>query len=117
MDTPLRLAIDYDDTLMDTKNVPKGYKLGQPIPGAVKAMQQLKSQGAILVIHSVWANTEQKCQAMAEWCQYFDIPYDFITNKKPICDAYIDNLGYRFENWGDTLEFVSKLPQARQNRS
>lgn len=103
---PLRLAVDFDDTIMDTHNVKPGYKLGQPIKGAVEALNSLKAQGSIIVIHSVWADTEQKCEAMAKWCKYFNIPYDFITNIKPIADLYIDNNGYRFESWADTIKFI-----------
>ena len=107
MDTPLRIAVDFDGVLHNPKEKKKGYKMGVPIQGAPLAMNQLHDSGAILVIHSVWADTEQKCQAMAEWCRYFKIPYDFITNKKPICDVYIDDHGYRFENWEDTMKFLN----------
>lgn len=106
---PLRLAIDFDDTIMHTQNVVPGYKMGRPIPGAVEAMNKLKAEGAILVIHSVWADTEQKVRAMSEWLRYFNIPYDFITNKKPVVDCYIDDHGYHFENWRDTIKYLRTL--------
>lgn len=109
MDTPLRIAVDFDGVLHDPSNVQKGYKLGSTIPGSVAAMQKLKEEGAILVIHSVWADTEQKCQAMAKWCQYFKIPYDFISNQKPICDFYIDDHGLRFESWPQALADIKRL--------
>ena len=109
----LRIAVDFDGTIHDPTNVKKGYKMGQPIKDAQIALKELKRDGAIIVIHSVWADTEQKCQAMAEWCRYFDIPYDFITNQKPDVDCYIDNKGYHFENWSDTLRYLSTLNQER----
>lgn len=107
METPLRLAIDLDGTIHNPKDKLPGYKMGRPIAGAPMALKQLHDEGAIIVIHSVWADTEQKCQAIAEWCKYFRVPYDFITNKKPVCDYYIDDHGYRFENWKDTLDFIN----------
>lgn len=107
-DTPLRLAIDFDNTIHDVNNVPKGHKLGQPIPGARVVLNKLKKDGAIIVIHTVWGDTDQKREAISKWCRYFGIPYDFITNQKPVADYYIDNNGYRFENWKDTLEFLTK---------
>lgn len=104
---PLLLAVDFDGVLHDTNNKKKGYRLGVPIKGAVEAMQKLKREGAIITIHSVWADTEQKCQAMSKWCRYFDIPYDFITNQKPISDHYIDDHGYKFESWEQTLADIT----------
>ena len=105
-DTPLRVAVDFDGVIHDPNDILPGYKLGQPIKDANMAMNELKKQGAIIVIHSVWANTDQKREAMSKWCRHFDIPYDFITNEKPMADFYIDDKAVRFENWRDTLEFV-----------
>jgi hypothetical protein len=106
---PLRLAVDFDGVCHDPENVAPGYKMGRPIPGAVDAMNQLKADGTIIVIHSVWADTEQKRKAMSEWLRFFNIPYDFITNTKPDCDLYIDNKGYHFINWSDTLAHIKTL--------
>lgn len=104
---PLRLAIDFDGVIHNPTNIQPGYKLGTPITGAFEALWEYHNTGAIIVIHSVWADTEQKCQAIAKWCQYFKIPYDFITNKKPLADFYIDNNAVRFENWDDTVAFIN----------
>lgn len=109
MEPPLRLAVDFDGVCHDPTKIQKGYKLGVPIDGAFEALWELKNKGAIIVIHSVWASTEQRCNAIGEWMQYFKLPYDFVTNQKPLCDLYIDNNGYRFENWQDTLKFIKKL--------
>lgn len=105
---PLRLAVDFDGVIHNTENIQKGYKLGTPITGAFEALWGYHNEGAIIVIHSVWADTEQKCQAIAKWCQYFKIPYDFITNKKPLADFYIDNNAIRFESWDQTAEFIKQ---------
>jgi hypothetical protein len=106
---PLRLAVDFDGVCHDPTNKLPGYKLGQPIKGAQEALQGLKKEGAIIVIHSVWADTEQKCEAISKWCRFFDIPYDFITNQKPVADAYIDNLAIRFYNWNQTIKDIKDL--------
>jgi hypothetical protein len=82
--------------------------MGQPVPGAPAAMKQLHEQGAILVIHSLWATTEKRCQAIAEWCRYFGIPYDFITSQKPDVDAYIDNKAIRFTHWHQALQDIER---------
>lgn len=105
----LTLAVDFDEVLHDPTNKKKGYKLGVPIKGAQAAMKRLKGEGAIITIHSVWADTEQRCQAISKWCRYFDIPYDFITNQKPLAQFYIDNHGLRFYNWDQTLADIERL--------
>lgn len=115
MEIPLRLAIDLDGVLHDPSNIKKGYKLGQPIPGAKGAMQRYKAQGAVLVIHSVWADTDQKREAMSKWLRYFDIPYDFITNIKPIADFYIDNNGVRFTTWDEVSAFIDANKPSQEN--
>lgn len=100
----LTLAVDFDGVLHNPDNKKKGYRLGQPIKGAVEAMQKLHNEGAIITIHSVWADTEQRCQAISKWCRYFDIPYDFITNQKPLAKYYVDNHGYKFSSWEQALK-------------
>lgn len=110
---PLRLAIDFDDVVHDTKNVRKGYKMGQPVPQAFEALWELKNDGGIIVIHCIWANSEKSIKAIADWLNFFKFPYDFITCTKPDVDIYIDDKGYRFENWKDTLEFTKRLDPQR----
>lgn len=107
-ETPLRLAVDFDGVCHDPLTKRKGYKLGQPIPGARVALKQLYKEGAIIVIHSVWADTQQKCEAISNWCRYFDVPYDFITNQKPDADVYLDNKAIRFEDWDQALADIRR---------
>lgn len=109
MEKPLRLAIDLDGVVHDPDNVIKGYKMGVPIPGAFEALWQLKNDGAIIVIHSVWAGEEKQRRAISNWLNHFKMPYDFITNVKPDADLYVDDKGYRFTDWKDTLEFIKTI--------
>lgn len=108
MEKPLLLAVDFDGVIHDPQNKKRGYKLGQPIEGVNRALHAYKNEGALITIHSVWADTDQKCRAISEWCRYFDIPYDFITNKKPIADAYIDNRAIRFIDWEQTKRDIER---------
>ena len=103
---PLRLAIDLDHVLHNPEDVAPGYKMGRPIPGAVEAMNKLKAEGAILVIHSVWADTEQKRRAMSDWLRWANIPYDFITNKKLDCDFFVDNKAIHHTTWDNTMREI-----------
>lgn len=80
--------------------------MGVPVTGAFEALWKLKNQGAIIVVHSVWAADDQRREAIANWMNYFKLPYDFITNRKPDCDYYIDNKALKFESWAQVLAEV-----------
>ena len=105
----MRIAIDFDGTIHDPLNRRKGYKMGQPVDGAIEAVRQLSSRGHWIIIHPTWATTEKQRQAIVDWLTYFNVPYDDITSTKPEADLYVDNNGYRFENWLDTLKFIGGM--------
>lgn len=105
----MKIAIDFDSTIHDPYNIKDGYKMGQPIEGAAETIRRLHREGHTIVIFPVWADTEQKRQAIVNWLNYFQIPWDDITSIKPDADIYIDDRGYRFENWADTAEYLEKL--------
>lgn len=106
------VAVDFDGTLMDPTNVRPGYRMGEPVPGAVAAINRLHQRGDTIVIFTA-RNVIQKEPklAVAKWLEYFHIPFDEITNiKKPYFDVMIDNRGLRFDgNWAVTLGKVDKL--------
>lgn len=87
--------------------------MGKPMPGAVNAMNILKSQGAILVIFCLWANGETQRGAISEWLRYFNIPYDFITNVKPDVDYIIDDKAIHHTEWSETLKEINKRVQLK----
>lgn len=103
------LAIDFDDTIHDTKNKSAGHRLGKPIEGATEALNTLYGNGHKIIIHTIWADSPMRIQAIREWCAYFGIMHHEITNIKPNADVYIDNRGYRFENWQDATAFLAGL--------
>lgn len=105
----IRIAVGFDSVLMDPKNKLPGYKLGQPIQGAVGSLNALKDKGALIVIFSAWADTDARRHTISEWCRFFKIPYDVITNVKPTVDISIDINNYKFTSWDDALEKVNSL--------
>jgi hypothetical protein len=108
METPLRLACDFDGVCHDPSNIKPGYKMGVPIDGAFEALWKLKNDGAIIVIHSIWADTQKKREAMSAWLNYFKMPYDFITNIKPDCDFFIDDKSIHHVSWSQTLQEIKE---------
>lgn len=106
------LAIDFDETLHNPYDKEPGYKLGKPIWGAVDAMIDLKRAGHQLIIHTVWASSQFRKAALVDWLEYFSVPFDNVTNIKPDADIYIDNKGYHFTNWEDTMQYLSSYQPA-----
>lgn len=91
------LAIDYDGVIHDYKNPPPGRKMGPPIEGAKEALTEFKRQGHTVIIHTVWI--PETHATIAKWMEYFDIPYDSITNIKPNAACYIDDKAIHFTAW------------------
>jgi hypothetical protein len=90
------LAIDFDGVLHDIANPLPGKRMGAPLPGAVDAMDELHDAGHELIIHSVRGG---KPKVIADWCEYYDIPYHSITNIKPNADLFIDDRARQFIAW------------------
>ena len=92
------LAIDFDDTIHDSKHPPSGRKMGPPMEGAREALQEFKRQGHTIIIHTVWG-TDDKRKVIVDWMNFFGIPYDEITNLKPNAAVFIDDKAYHFTAW------------------
>lgn len=95
------LAIDFDDTICDTKNRQKG-KMGAPTLGAKEAVTELHKKNHI-VIFTTRATNERSINVVAEWLKYFDIPFDDITNIKPDATHFIDNRAVHFQSWAQVM--------------
>lgn len=102
------IAIDFDDTIHNTKNRKQGFKMGQPMPGAIQALKELSIDNKI-IIHTIWGGNPEMKRAISGWLDYFDIPYDQITNVKPKADVYIDDKAIHFTNWKETLDKLNDL--------
>lgn len=94
------LAIDFDNVLHDRLNPVAGKKMGAPMPGAYDSMDALHDQGHKLVIFSV-----NNKKVIADWCDYYGITYDEITNLKPNADYYIDDKAIHFDNWPQVMSY------------
>lgn len=91
------LAIDFDHTICDTDKPPKGFKMGPPMQGAKDALIEYKRQGHTIIIHTAQTTHDH----IKDWMNYFQIPYDQITNIKPLADLYIDDKAYHFTTWSN----------------
>ena len=53
-------------------------------------------------------NGKTGTQLVYEWFEKYDLVdyIDNITSEKPRAELYIDDNGYRFTNWKDTISFI-----------
>lgn len=98
------LAIDFDGVIHDKDHPLVGRRMGGPIADAKEALIRLKQLGYKIIVFSVWAD---KPKVIADWMNYYKIPFDEITNIKPQAKYYIDDKAVRFINWPDTLKFIN----------
>jgi 5'(3')-deoxyribonucleotidase len=114
------LAIDFDGVIHNAdKGWGDGTCYGEPLPGAIDAIKRL-SENYTIVIFTAKAKTDRplvngKTGAMLvlEWLEKHNISQyvSKITAEKPRAEIYIDDNGYRFENWVDTLNFIKSYEQ------
>lgn len=93
----MTLAIDFDGVLCDPNNRKPGFRMGEPMPGAVQSMLRLKHDGGhTLIIHTIRGKEPSHVK---DWLDHFGIPHDEITDVKPNAHAYLDDKGVRFTSW------------------
>lgn len=109
------IAIDFDGVLHNAyKGWGDGTCYGEPLPGAIEAIKNL-SQKYKIIIFTAKAKPDRPLvegktgtELVYEWFKKYDILsyIDSITSEKPRAELYIDDNGYRFYSWQDTLNFI-----------
>lgn len=109
------IAVDFDHTLVDYT----ADGTAVPMPGAREAMEELRGNGAWLVIHTCRTTVGRENGTLADELDFiaralsaFGIPFDEIyEGDKMIADVYIDDRAVAFG--GDWPE-VSRAVKARK---
>lgn len=96
-------AIDFDGVVHDHTHPIPGRRMGVPVEGAKEALERLSHQGEI-IIFSVHAGEPKHIE---DWMKYYQIPYTHVTNIKPQASIYIDDNGYHFTSWKETIEYIN----------
>lgn len=110
----MTIAVDFDATLMDRDAVHSGYRMGPPTAGAILAMQRLAAEG-----HQLWVFTARDVQhpnqkkAVADWLDYFHIPFHGVTNiKRPEFEVFVDDRAIAFDSWPQVMFRLTKLQES-----
>lgn len=115
------VAVDFDGVLHKCS---KGYHDGtvydEPIEGSLESLQKLKDMGYDIVIFSCKSRSDRpkvdgKCgtEMIWDWLEKYGVKHlvSDVVSEKPRAFLFIDDKGYRFENWEDTIKFIQKLKE------
>ena len=117
-DQALNLGIDFDGVIHDdSKGFHDGTIYGEPIPGALDALKVLSKHFRIIIFTAKAKPDRPRINGMSgselveQWLlKHKVLSYVAeITSEKPRAFLYVDDKGYRFENWESTLSFIKTL--------
>ena len=109
------LAIDFDGVIHNAdKGWGDGTCYGEPLPGALEALKLLSQKYKIIIFTAKakpdrpLVNGKTGAVLVFEWLKEHNVHQyvSLVTSEKPRADLYIDDNGYRFANWIDTLDFI-----------
>jgi hypothetical protein len=110
------IAIDFDGVIHNfDKGFHDGTCYGDPIPGSLESIKELSTKFKIIIFTAKakpdrpLVNGKTGKELVSDWLsKYGVLEYvTEITSEKPRAFLYIDDNGYRFENWEDTISFIS----------
>ena len=112
------IAIDFDNVLhINDKGFHDGTCYGEPVDGAIESIKEMSKKFRI-VIYSFKGHPERPLvngkngiELVWDWLKQYKIDscIEDIVWGKPNALVYIDDKGYRFKNWDDTMTFLDEL--------
>lgn len=97
------LAIDFDGPICDPTNLKVGFKMGEPMKGAIESIKKLKAEGDEIIVFTA----RDRFQPVEDWLKHFKIPFDCVTNiKPPHAEVFIDDRAIRFTSWEQVMEYL-----------
>ena len=112
------IAIDFDGVI---HNFDKGWHdgtcYGEPLPRSLEAIKTLSAKYNIIIFtakakkNRPLVNGKTGTQLVQEWLEKYDVMQyiNEITSEKPRAQIYIDDNGYRFNNWDQTLKDIEEI--------
>tara|TARA_R100000005_G_scaffold90579_1_gene62116 strand:+ start:168 stop:557 length:390 start_codon:yes stop_codon:yes gene_type:complete len=114
------IAIDFDGVVHTfDKGFHDGTCYGEPIEGSLEAIKQLSKKYNVVIFTAKakpsrpLVNGKTGSELVYEWLVKHDVMkyVKQITSEKPRSFIYIDDKGYRFENWSDTMKYLECLDE------
>jgi len=111
------VAIDFDGVI---HNFDKGWHdgtcYGEPLSGALDAIKNISEKYNIIIFTAKakpsrpLVNGKTGIELVREWLDKHDVLryVKEITSEKPRAQIYIDDKGYHFTNWPDTLKYLAE---------
>lgn len=110
------ICVDFDGVIADYSQGFQGQDtFGDPLAGAVEALNQLKENGWKVIIFT----TRKATPAFKQYLKDHGITYDEINENseqpkganpgKPIADCYLDDRALRFTSWEQALEELNGM--------
>ena len=111
------IAIDFDGVVHTfDKGYHDGTCYGAPIEGALESIRKLSKRYRVVIFTAkakpsrplVSGKTGE--ELVIDWLKDHDIMdcVSEVTAEKPRAFVYIDDKGYHFTNWKDTMDFLEK---------
>ena len=104
----MRICIDLDGTICETRRMGQDYANVEPKPGAVDFIKKLNEEGHYVIIHTArgmktFKGNKKKIEkthyhCITEWFQRHGIKYDELIFGKPLADVYIDDRAMVYDN-------------------
>lgn len=117
----MRICIDIDGVICRLKENNQHYSDVLPIDGAPEKIRELKNAGHYIILHTARrmkthnGNLGKVISDIGkdtiDWLKKHDVPYDEIYFGKPWANLYIDDNGFRFNNWDDLDGSGNNLPK------
>tara|TARA_B100001123_G_C15068955_1_gene930793 strand:- start:59 stop:454 length:396 start_codon:yes stop_codon:yes gene_type:complete len=111
------LAIDFDGVIHTfDKGWYDGTCYGEPIEGSLEAIKKLAESYTIIIFTAKakpsrpLVNGMTGTELVEEWLTKHGVMkyVKEITSEKPRSQIYIDDKGYHFQNWEDTLKYLEE---------
>jgi hypothetical protein len=113
-----QIAIDFDGVIhKNSKGYHDGTIYDEPVEGSLEAIKKLSKKHDIVIFtckakrNRPDVNGKTGVMLVGEWLEKHGIRdcVKRITSEKPRAQLYIDDRGYHFENWNDTIKYVEEL--------
>lgn len=107
------VLVDFDKVIHQRDENDPTYAIkNRPVKGVKRALMRLKKEGFKIVVYT--ARSWEEYIAIKKWLKYWKIPHDKIICGKVLGVIYIDDRGYRFEDWKKDLPKILKILKRKE---